>query len=67
MTDATEEHATLYVTWTRAGQTVREHFGAGPASRHSLSNMLADMVRELWKRGDVARIEIERGDRLAPS
>jgi len=61
------EHATVFVTTTRDGQVVREHFGAGPAPKHKMGDMLADMVRELWKRSDVTRIEIERGDRLAPS
>ena len=63
----TVEHATLFVTSTRDGKPVREHFGAGPAPKHKMGDMLADMVRELWKRSDVIRIEIERGDRLAPS
>jgi hypothetical protein len=58
------EHATLFVTWTRNGQAVRERFGMGPAPKKKISTMLADMVCELWKRGDVERIEIERGDRL---
>jgi len=61
------EHVTLFVTWTRDGQTVREHFGIGPAPKEKASAMLADMVCELWKRADVTRIEIERGDRSAPS
>jgi hypothetical protein len=61
------EHATLFVTWTRNGQTVRERFGMGPAPKKRISTMLADMVCELWKRGDVERIEIERGDRLVAS
>jgi hypothetical protein len=26
------EHAALFVTWTRNGQTVLEHFGMGPSS-----------------------------------
>ena len=67
MTNAPEEHATLFVTWTRDGQTVREHFGMGPGERHALARMLAEMVGGLWKRGDVERIDIERGDRKAPS
>ena len=61
------EHATLFVTWNRNGQTVRERFGMGPASKQRISNMLADMVRELWKRGDVKRLENERGDPRAAS
>ncbi len=67
MTDETEERATLFVTWTRDGRTVRERFGAGPGPRSAISSMLADMVRELWKRDDVSRIEIDRGDRRASS
>jgi hypothetical protein len=59
------EHATLFVTWTRNGQTVRERFGMGPSSKQRLAVMLADMVRELWKRDDIERVEIERGDQLA--
>ena len=61
------EHATLFVTWTRNGQAVCERFGMGPAPKQKISTMLADMVSELWKRGDVTRLEIERGDQLAAS
>lgn len=39
----------------------------GPAPKQKVSVMLADMARELWKRGGVSRIEIERGDLLAAS
>jgi hypothetical protein len=59
------EHAALFVTWTRNGQTVRERFGMGPAPKQMVSTMLAEMVRGLWNRGDVERIEIERGERIA--
>lgn len=61
------EHATLFVTTKRGNQTVREHFGVGPAPRHKMASLIADMICELWKRDDVCRVEIERGDRRAPS